>query len=340
MWLNWVKYTVKGLFDQEGVRSQMVPTGPAAPGNAPDRSFSLRPGAEAGLADAILATVSYADIFDFPLTRPEIHRYLSGIRVRGQVVEQALENLGGSLSRSGAFITLRGRETLVYERLRRQQHAARLWPAARAYGRIISRLPFVRMVAVTGALAVSNVLPGADIDYLLVTQPGRLWLCRAMVLAVGRAASRQGFQLCPNYLVSLHALRFPDHSLYAAHEVAQMVPLAGQEVYVEVRRQNDWVEAFLPNAGGPPPGTPASYHAIPERLSRPRLELIAGGFPFDRLERWERRRKIRKLSREQSGSPESHFTADTCKGHLHRHQERTQAALEERLASVPTGGRV
>lgn len=340
MWLNWIKYTVKGFLDQEGVRSRMVPVHSAVPGDAPEKISTLRPGPErsASLAEAILATVSYADVFDFPLTRPEIHRYLAGFRASPRAVEQALENLPRSLSRSGPYTTLHGRETLVYERLRRQQHAARLWPAARTYGGIISRLPFVRMVAVTGALAVSNVLHGADIDYLLVTRPGRVWLCRAMVLAVGRATARQGFLLCPNYLVSMRALRFPDHSLYAAHEVAQMVPLAGQAVYEEMRRENAWVDAILPNAAGAPPGTPASYQAIPERLRRPVLELVAGGFPFDRLEAWEQERKIRRLSREQAGSPESHFTADTCKGHLHRHQARTQAALDERLAALSTGG--
>ena len=60
------------------------------------------------------------------------------------------------------------------------------------YGLTIARLPFVRMVAVPGALTMDNVEPGDDVDYLIVTAPDRLWLCRAVVieLVVKPAARR------------------------------------------------------------------------------------------------------------------------------------------------------
>jgi hypothetical protein len=286
------------------------------------------------LANAILHTLAYADVFDYPLSAAEIHRYLAGVRCSPASVQQALGE-AGTLSACGGFYSLPGRQELTATRRQREATATRLWAHASGYGRVIASLPFVRHVSVTGALALDNVEAGADIDYLIVTENGRLWLCRALVLLVGRLARlRHGVRLCPNYLVSLQSLAFPDRTLYAAHEIAQMVPLSGMEVYAEIRRQNAWVEGFLPNAGGAPGVPVRSTQPQPSGGSRPLIERLLRLPLFSRLEQWEMQRKIRRLSREQGGSPEAAFSADYCKGHDRQHQARAHAALAERLGRL------
>ena len=42
------------------------------------------------IPDAILETVAYADIFDHPLTAPEIHRYLTGVVVSSESLNEVL----------------------------------------------------------------------------------------------------------------------------------------------------------------------------------------------------------------------------------------------------------
>ena len=293
----------------------------------------LKPSQES-LIHAICRTVAYADVFDYPLTESEIHRYLTGIPSTGEATGEILLREKVLIANVNGFFTLPGRENIVFTRQRREKIAARLWPKAIHYGMLISQLPFIRMVAVTGALAVNNVEEGADIDYLIVTVPDRLWLCRAMVLLIGRFSARRGVILCPNYLITLRALTFPDQNSYAAHEIAQMIPLAGLDVYDQIREKNQWVLKFLPNSEGTPSPIISSLSLSSHSLSRPTLEAILSTLPISWLEQWEMDRKIRRLRWEQKASLESIFSADTCKGHDQSHQARTHIALDERLAHI------
>jgi hypothetical protein len=286
------------------------------------------------LPNAILHTAAYADVFDYPLSSAEIHHYLTGVRASRDDVEQVLEK-DGLLSRAGSWYTLPGREQLAAVRRHRQQIAARMWPQALGYGRLIAGLPFVRMLAVTGSLAMNNVENNPDIDYLVVTAAGRLWMVRAMVLAVARLAAVQGVRLCPNYLVTEQALAFEDQTLYAAHELAQMIPLSGMDIYRRIASLNRWKERLLPNAEGLPPGMLDRISLQDRRVRiKPALEAALLLPPGAWFERWEMGRKIRKLSYEQSASPESRFGADFCKGHKDRHAGRTEQILRQRLANL------
>jgi hypothetical protein len=283
------------------------------------------------ICQAIRQAVTYADVFEYPLNAKEIYRYLPGIKVDFTTVEEMLKQHNNILSCQEGYYTLPGREALVNIRKKRELIASRLWPHALYYGERISNLPFVRMVAVTGALAMNNVENDADVDYFIVTEPGHVWLTRAMILALGRFSNRQGIVLCPNYIVSQRAMVFPDKNLYAAHELAQMIPLTGMAVYDEICRQNTWVFEILPNSEGASlaPGPQSSEK--PRSLTSPILEGLFNTPPFRWLEGWEMRRKIPKLQHEQSFSGESEFSADVCKGHMNRHQNRTDRAFEDRL---------
>jgi len=284
---------------------------------------------------AVLCTLAYADLFDYPLTAAEIHRYLVGVKVDLPTVDGLLNNgrTPECLVRSGAYFALSGREGIVDIRGERAQAAAELWPVAVRYGEVIARLPFVRMAAVTGALAVDNAEPNDDIDYLLVTAPDRLWLCRAMIIHfVVKPAARRGITLCPNYLLSERALARFEHDLFTAHEIVQMVPLSGHDMYQRICRLNRWAARFLPNAYGQP--RCIDGNRLPGRAwihkTEPILQSPAGGW----LERWEMKRKIDRFDRQCQGDTEASFSGDWCKGHFESHGQLVREALFRRLETL------
>jgi hypothetical protein len=295
------------------------------------RTDRSEPG-RAALERAIVQTVAYADVFDYPLTADEIHRYLIGISAgRGTVRGFLSGSLPSTLSRSGRYFTLAGHEASVETRKVRSAQAADYWRHAVHYGRRMSALPFVRMVAVTGALAMDNNADG-DIDYLVITEPGRLWLCRALIVGLVRVAALKGTDLCPNYFLSERALVLEERNLFTAHEATQMVPLAGMQTYQQMRDLNRWTDAFLPNAGGAPRGH-APVEAAGGR-SRGLLEHCLRSRVCSPLEHWEMNRKVRKLGTRGNGHAEAAFGPDWCKGHFGDHGQATLERYAERLKEL------
>lgn len=284
------------------------------------------------LEKAIFETVAYADVFQSPLTEGEIQRYLIGVRATGSDVHQALSGspaLRRVLLHLDHYYLLAGRQSNLPLRQERAAVSARLWPAAIRYGRWIGNLPGVRMVAVTGSLAVNSADSGSDLDYLVVTRPGRLWLVRAMIILLVRLTAWQKNAICPNYLITENALEIKERNLFTAHELAQMVPIAGLPVYHQMLDENGWVSDYLPNAscevwGVKPRGIYAQW-------IRPLLEAVLGLPPAGWLDQWEFQRKVQKFQPQASHHAEACFTREVCKGHFGDHGERILRSFSERL---------
>jgi len=288
------------------------------------------------LETAILRTLAYADVFRFPLTSAEITRYLIATNASEMEVQAALNRLlrqTSYLETHGSFYMLRGRSEVVTTRQSRRRIAAELWPIALEYGQRIARLPFVRMVAITGALAVENATESDDIDYLIVTAPGRLWLCRALIILVVRFAKRKGHVICPNFLLSERALHLDDQNVFSAHELAQMIPLSGYDVYKQMLAENQWAADYLPNMSKYLRSQASDTRSnLIKRIAEWLLLSPVGAW----LERWEMNRKIARFHQQagENFGREVRLSADRCQGHFHTHGAHTLDAYAARLSDL------
>jgi hypothetical protein len=297
------------------------------------------------IEEAILRTVIYADVFSFPLTLSEIHHFLiAAERVSLAQIEHALATsplLKRELDLTGKYIACAGRSEIVQVRAERDAASQQLWQPALHYGQWLARLPFVRMVALTGALAMRNASDDDDdLDYVLVTAPGRVWLARAFaIVLVGLAQQRHGMVICPNYVLAQSALVQEKRDLFMAHEVAQMVPLYGGALYRAMRAGNGWVAEYLPNASG-------AFYVEDERLLgrgwgllKRAAELLLGGRIGDALESWEYRRKLRRFAAEMQ-TPHSAALLDNqhVKGHFNDHGHPVLQRYYERMQAYNLEG--
>jgi hypothetical protein len=280
------------------------------------------------LTTAILKTLSYSDVFDHPLTLEEVHRYLVASACR----EEIAACLAGMdlIQNTAGYYHLAGRSEIVEIRKRREALSRRAYERAQWYGRILGGLPFVRMVALTGSLAMRNCDQTGDYDYMLVTKRGRVWTARIFALLLNRFSHIFGETLCPNLIVSETMLEWKQHNLYYAREIAQMIPISGRGIFTDLRVVNKWIEQFLPNWDH---DQALELNEKTSSLQRV-CEFFLGGTLGDRLESWEMNRKIRKFSRQAGFGSETNFNAEICQGNFDHHGMWTLQRYEERLRKL------
>ncbi len=286
---------------------------------------------EMPVEEAIIQTLAYSDVFDYPLRIEELHRYLP-VKVSLEELRLALSRGVECVSSHDGFYFLEGREALTALRRRREAISRpALWRALQ-FGRVLGSLPFIRMVALTGSLAVLNSDWSGDLDYMLVTANGRVWTARGFAVLFGHLTARFGYALCPNLIVAESALKWTDEDIYSAREICQMIPITGKDVYERLRRTNDWTDCFLPNASGM--SDIGNLQAVGASAVQSLMEMLLRGSLGNRLEEWEMKRKIRRLTRQEGFGVETRFSDEICQGNFLHHGAQTRRALEQRLTRL------
>lgn len=201
-----------------------------------------------------LASLVYHDIFDYPLTEGELVKWRGG---RKLTISSA-----PSVGFLNGYYFLAGKEGSVYKRLLKERISRQKLEIARKAGKILTFIPSIKMVAISGALAMRSADEASDIDLLIITKRELLWTSRLKTLLllklvrfpVRRFGERDPKnKLCLNMWLDEDALLWPkkDRNAYTAHEIAQTLPLINREkTYEKFIAVNDWIKEFWPNATG------------------------------------------------------------------------------------------
>ncbi|MFN8434409.1 MAG: hypothetical protein U0V18_10325 [Anaerolineales bacterium] len=294
----------------------------------------MSPNFSSSLERAILETLAYSDVFDYPLNLDELHRYLTFPATKEEL-RNSLKSTS-SVSSNGDFYFLPKRDVIVNIRREREKLSIPAFRRALLYGHILGIFPFVRMVSMTGSLAVLNLSKDADMDYMLVTQPGRLWLVRAFAVTFGRIMRLWGDRICVNLLVTESALEWKPQDLYSAREMCQMIPITGMNIYQCLRAVNPWIETYLPNAKSVPVNTPKTQ--LGKSLLQKLFEILWVGKMGDVLETWAMDFQVKKIMNTYGTAQEAKFTTDLCQGNFDNHHFGTDQSFRERLACLEESG--
>lgn len=199
---------------------------------------------------AVLRTLLYYDIWSHPLTEEELFMFLPVNSMSFEQFRNQIRAMPRDLvaSTDGFYFLTASSSAVVKERLRRMRHARRMWLLARFATHIIKRFPFVRAVLVSGDLSKNATHKKSDVDFLIITEPGRVWITRTLLILFKKIFllnSKKFF--CINSLLTTDALRFDEHNIYTATEVATLKPLYNSRLFYEYLKANEWIKQFFPN---------------------------------------------------------------------------------------------
>lgn len=234
-------------------RIEVEVTRPNRAGSQPTRSTGSRRSTPESdpIEAAILRTILYFDLFDFPLDEEEIIRYLSlpiddVPRLRSSLAALVAN---GTLGQFDRFYAAGSRpRSIVDRRHRREAEGRQMWRRARLVARLLRHVPFLRGIFISGSLAHALAEEGSDIDYFIVTEPDRLWLVRTLLVLLRRTLllNRRTY-LCVNYFVTTDNLAIAERQIYAACETASLRPLLNLELHRQFLEENSWIADYYPN---------------------------------------------------------------------------------------------
>ena len=211
----------------------------------------------------IVHTLIYSDIFDYPLTKEELWKYAVGVKnllpLQKNDFLTELQKPSSVYIYYQGFYVLKDRKRLISLRLTRQHIGHKKLSTGKRVTKLLSLIPTVRFIGVTGTLSMLNTDEEDDIDFFIITQHNTIWISRLLMLAVlecigkrrKRGETRAQDKICVNLMIDEAALALPEifRDIYTAHEVVQIQPLFDRNnTYAKFLHENVWVTNFLPNA--------------------------------------------------------------------------------------------
>ena len=233
---------------------------------------------ETEITSAVMSTVLYFDIFNHPLRAHELLHLVHYRAISETELTQALDELVQKrlLYKIDGYYLPQDRPETIRRRITGEKLSETFWQVAEKKAQLIGKFPFVRSVIITGSLSKNFMDENSDIDYLIVTSPGRLWISRTLLILYKKIFlfnSRKHF--CVNYFLDTDNFKLQDHNVFTATELLFATPLYNSQLYNELLVSNSWVMNFLPAFGS----RKNAVVAGPEKSNSVKsfLEFVLGG---------------------------------------------------------------
>ncbi|MFU8842959.1 MAG: hypothetical protein ACNA7V_04030 [Bacteroidales bacterium] len=232
------------------------------------------------MAEKILRFLIYFDLFSYPLTKAELATYIGAGPDESSKLDEALKALiqSGIIFHNGDYYQINPDQNIVERRIKGNELAIRRMKTAVRFSKIIARFPYVRGVLLSGSISKGFMAENDDIDYFIITSPGRVWLARTLLTLFKKIFLFNSYKnFCINFFPDDKHLALQERDLYAATEIVFLIPTFNHGLYHEILKVNDWVKNFYPTFR-----QASTYEVRPVTILKPFFEYLLN----NRLGEW------------------------------------------------------
>jgi hypothetical protein len=283
------------------------------------------------IEEKIILTLLYFDVFNYPLKVDEIYRFLGTNHCTESDIKKDLLELKRKkvVYQFSELFSLQNNEFNALRRIRGNSQAEKYLPIAKQKAKVISRFPFVRGVLASGSLAKGYMDSNSDLDFFIITEPGRLWIARTLLVMYKRIFLFNSHKhFCVNYFIDADHLEIEEKNLFTATELATAIPLYGTTYYNLLHDNNPWVTSAFPNF------QPLSTRGVEEHKSgfvKKFVEKLFNVFFPDRLESYFKRitmRRWKKIYEKKYSDPDFQIAFKSrehvSKNHPNHYQKKVE----------------
>lgn len=226
-----------------------------------------------------LKTILYFSIFKYPVTLDEIQRFSPGSD-RTQIeleLQQLIDRL--VISKVGDYYFADCDPDCIERRIRGNTMAAGVMAKARERALLIARFPFVEAVGVSGSLSKGYYDANSDVDFFVITRPGKVWIARTLLMLYKKIFllnSRKFF--CINYFMSSSDLEVAEKNRFTATEIKTLIPIQGKSALNEFYLRNQWISGIIGSAATDLESVPDIRKPFASRIIETMFDNAIGNF--------------------------------------------------------------
>ncbi|MCX6761674.1 MAG: hypothetical protein NTY33_02415 [Candidatus Moranbacteria bacterium] len=214
----------------------------------------------------ILATIAYYDVLDYPLTVFELWKYLISSQKSANseqqegkamlvdiISELETEELKKQIETYRGYYFLSGRKNLVAQRIERNKISEEKYRIIQRVAWFLRFVPFVRMILVTGRVAMKNADRKSDLDLLICLEKDRIFTGRTLVTLLVQLLGKRRYgkkitnRICLNYFITTNSLEIEMQDLFASSEYFFAAPFFGFEYFKKFQAANSWIAKYHKN---------------------------------------------------------------------------------------------